>query len=64
MNWQMEFLRNLIASASDGNDAAIDLLRDVCRGAADRAPAVDLLQIAQFLYDLRSEAAQRHIAGN
>jgi hypothetical protein len=58
MNEQMSFLKNVIASARTGNDAAVTLLRAVCRKAADAAPAGDLLAMAQFLYDIRHDAAR------
>ena len=64
MNWQMEFMRNVMTSASEGRPAAVDLLRDICRRAADAAPQPELLEIAKFLYDLRMDAAKQHIAGN
>lgn len=64
LNWQMEFLQNLIESAKAGTPEAIDLLRDVVRRAADSAPADDLIQIAQGLYDMRAAAAKKHIEGN
>jgi hypothetical protein len=64
MNEQMSFLNNVLASARTGNNAAVSLLRDVCRKAAEAAPANDLILIGQFLYDMRLMAAQAAIERN
>lgn len=64
MNQQMDFLRNVITTAKAGNPAAIRLLRSVCRTAADKAPDDDLLTMAQWLYDIRREAATRSVERN
>lgn len=64
MNQQMEMLANLIVSAKHGRAGAVSLLRAICKSSADKAPADDLIRIAQFLYDIRAEAAVRSIEQN
>jgi hypothetical protein len=58
MNEQMKFLSNLIDAAKRGRKESVQVLRVICRTAADDAPADDLIRMAQFLYDLRLEAAR------
>jgi len=59
-NWQMEHMQNLINSAKSGSVDAIDFLRNICTRAAMNAPPDDLIQIAEFLYEMRHEAARKH----
>lgn len=49
MSKQMDFLNNCIDSAERGNEAAITLLRQICKEAADKAPTEDLLSMARHL---------------
>lgn len=55
MSEQAKFLENLIDGAKRGREPSIDLLRNICRKAADAAPESDLIRMAQFLLDLRME---------
>lgn len=64
MNEQMATLRNLIVSAERGHVGASTVLRSVIRLSAEKAPESDVIRIAQFLYDLRAEAAQDFIQSN
>lgn len=67
MNEQAQLLANLINTAKRKlatAPGAVKLLRTICRKAADAAPDEDLIRIAQFLYDLRMEAARRDIEKN
>lgn len=64
MNKQMAFLRNVIDTARTGDQAALRLLRSVCRIAADKSPDDDLIVIAQCLFDIRREAAIRSVEQN
>jgi hypothetical protein len=66
MNEQMDFLARMIEMAKEGPDGedAIPVLRDICRMAADEAPPNDLIRMAQFLYGIRAEAAQRDAERN
>mgnify|MGYP001567221300 CR=1 FL=1 len=66
MNEQMAFLASMIDLAKEGRKGkgAPRVLRDICRGAADAAPPADLIRMAQFLFDLRAEAARRDIEKN
>lgn len=65
----MDFLASMIAWAKEPGKhkegkGPIPVLRDVCRAAADAAPPDDLIRMAQFLYDLRAEAARHDIERN
>jgi hypothetical protein len=64
MSSQLEFLSNLIGSAQTGNDGAISLLRQICSSAAERAPAPDLIALAQFLYRLGIETEKNEASRN
>jgi hypothetical protein len=67
VNEQTQFLANLIDTAKrrlPTAEGAIGLLRTICRKAADAAPEDDLIRMAQFLYDLRMEAARQAIERN
>jgi hypothetical protein len=64
MNEEMRFLENVIGSVERGNESAVGLLRAICRKAADRAPANDLVRIAKCLSELRRDAARAHTAKN
>ena len=58
MNEQIKFLANVIDGAKRGRQPSVEILRTICRKAADAAPADDLIRIAQFLHDLRMDAAR------
>jgi len=60
----MATLRNLIVSAERGHDGSATVLRSVIRLSADKAPDSDVIRIAQFLYDLRAEAAEADASKN
>lgn len=62
----MEQFRNLIEIAKAGKNGkgAVPILREICREAADKAPPQDLIKIAQLLYDIRIEAARKHVEKN
>jgi hypothetical protein len=66
MNEQTEVFGNLIEFAKLGKkgSGAIPILREICKDAADAAPPNDLIRMAQLLYDIRIEAARRHIESN
>ena len=64
MNEQAATLRNLIVSAERGHAGASTVLRSIIRLSADKAPEEDVIRIAQFLYDLRMEAAGEHARTN
>jgi hypothetical protein len=64
VNEQMATLRNLIVSAERGHVGASAILRSVIRLSSEKAPEMDVIRIAQFLYDLRAEAAQGHVQNN
>ena len=66
MNEQMDFLASMIDLAKEGKKGkgALPVLRDICRMAADEAPPADLIRMAQFLYDIRAEAARLDIESN
>lgn len=64
MNWQMQYLANLIKSAQLGSEGSTKVLRVICQKAADAAPADDVIRMAQFLLDLRAEAARLHAESN
>ena len=64
INDEMGLLANLIDSARDGREAAVGLLRDIIELASQSAPSADVVRIAEFLYDLRMEAARRHVETN
>jgi hypothetical protein len=59
MSPQVEFLKNLIASAQTGSEGAITMLRSICVAAAEKAPTPDLILIGQFLVHLGIDATQR-----
>jgi hypothetical protein len=54
----MDFMKNVIASAQAGHDAAVRLLRKICSQAAEDAPANDLIAIAQYIFHLGEAAHQ------
>lgn len=58
MSPQVEFLKNLIASARTGEEVALKLLRDVCLAAVRAAPAHDLITIADCLFHIGLEATR------
>lgn len=69
MNEQMDFLASMIAWAKEPGKhkegkGPVPVLRDICRAAADAAPPDDLIRMAQFLYDIRTEAARQDIEKN
>lgn len=64
MNEQSLFLRSVIANARTGNQDAVRVLRNVCRIAADQAPEKDLINMAQQLYDIHSEALRQQSERN
>jgi hypothetical protein len=66
VNEEMHFLASMIDLAKKGKKGkgAVSILRDICRSAADAAPTEDLIRMAQFLYDLRVEAARQHVEKN
>lgn len=67
MNEQMRSLSNLISAANRKlplSTGAVKVLRSICRLAADAAPDNDVIRMAQFLYDLRMEAARQDAERN
>jgi hypothetical protein len=64
MSPQVEFLKNLIATAQTGNEGAIALLRQVCQSAAEKAPLHDLLTMGECLYHIGVEACRTQIGRN
>ena len=64
MSTQQEFLRNVITSAKSGNEGAITLLRQICEGAAEKAPKHDLITIGECLYRIGIEAARIEASRN
>jgi predicted GNAT family N-acyltransferase len=64
MNEQSQFLRTIIKNAKYGNEHALQLLRDVCRTAADQAPERDLILMAEQLQHFHSEALRRQAEAN
>lgn len=64
MSSQLEFLKNIIASAQTGNEAAIRLLRNICFAAMEKAPMSDLIVIANCLYHVGIEAERIQIRKN
>lgn len=64
MSEQIEFLKNLIASAQTGSDGAITMLRRICISAAEQAPVYDLIAIGQCLCHLGIEASRAESGRN
>lgn len=62
--WQARFLERMIEGAKGGNPECFDRLRYICKLAAERAPDADLIRIAEFLYEMRMDAARQHVEGN
>jgi hypothetical protein len=64
MHKQTAMMRRLIANGQHGNPDAIALIRNFVRGYADSSLEPDLLRIAQFLHDMRSEELRREAQAN
>ncbi len=64
MSEQMQFLKNLIASARLGNEGAVTLLRDVIRKSADSAPQKDVFRICEEIFRIGVELTDRQIERN
>ncbi len=58
MSPQIEFLQNVIASSQTGNEAALALLRRICRSAVENAPPHDLITLGQCLVHIGREATR------
>lgn len=58
MSNQCKLLENVIGTAQDGNEAAIDLLRTICREAIALAPVPALIQMGQQLLSIGIEASK------
>lgn len=56
MSPQIEFLKNVIASAQRGDEGAILTLRRICSAVAEKAPVPDLIRIGQFIINLQPKA--------
>ena len=64
MSEQVEFLKNVIASAQTGSEGAVILLRQICVAAAEAAPVYDLIAIGQCLCHLGVEASRSELGRN
>jgi hypothetical protein len=64
MSEQLEFLKNLIASAQTGREGAITLLRQICETAVQDAPPHALITVAQCLYHIGVEASRAESGRN
>jgi hypothetical protein len=64
MSEQIEFLKNLLASAKTGSEDAIAMLRRICVAAAEQAPVYDLIAIGECLYHLGLEARRAESGRN
>lgn len=64
MSDQLEFLSNVIATAESGEGAAIEVLRNICVEAAEKAPVYDLIALGKCLAHLGAEAAESNLRRN
>ena len=60
MDEHSQFLRTLIMNAKSGNGDAEQVLRNVCRSAANHAPTKELIMMAEQLYEFHTEALRQH----
>ncbi len=58
MSPQIALLQGLVRLAEEGNQGAIDLLRDICSEAAKKAPVLDLIMIGQQLIRIGDRSSQ------
>lgn len=64
MSPQLELLKNAIASAQQGNSAAVVLLRMICKECVEMAPEQELISIADFLAHMGLELEKVQIRRN